>query len=61
MELIDLVTGLGGTSLLNANVFLRADEKTMGLDEWPEELNKKGALDLCTCGRKSFCTIAKFL
>jgi hypothetical protein len=36
--------GLGGTSLLNANVFLEADDKTMALDCWPVELGKPGAL-----------------
>lgn len=30
--------GLGGTSLLNANVFLEADDATMKMDAWPEEL-----------------------
>jgi choline dehydrogenase-like flavoprotein len=37
--------GLGGTSLLNANVFIEADDKTMEMDCWPEELRKPGALD----------------
>lgn len=36
--------GLGGTSLLNANIFLETDNKTMGLDYWPEELQKPDAL-----------------
>ncbi|KAH6684085.1 hypothetical protein B0J14DRAFT_646000 [Halenospora varia] len=30
--------GLGGTSLLNANVFLEADDKTMKMECWPDEL-----------------------
>jgi choline dehydrogenase-like flavoprotein len=30
--------GLGGTSLLNANVYLEADDATMKMDCWPEEL-----------------------
>ncbi|KAG9229136.1 hypothetical protein BJ875DRAFT_388006 [Amylocarpus encephaloides] len=30
--------GLGGTSLLNANVFMEADNGTMNLDIWPKEL-----------------------
>jgi choline dehydrogenase-like flavoprotein len=30
--------GLGGTSLLNANVFLEVDDATMKMDCWPEEL-----------------------
>lgn len=40
-----VASGLGGTSLLNANVFLRADPGTMSLCEWPEALRKTGALD----------------
>lgn len=36
--------GLGGTSLLNANIFLEADEGTMGMDSWPKDLRKPGAL-----------------
>lgn len=39
--------GLGGTSLLNANVFLEADDGTLSLDCWPEELRQKGALRKC--------------
>ncbi|KIJ48257.1 hypothetical protein M422DRAFT_74769 [Sphaerobolus stellatus SS14] len=38
-------SGLGGTSLLNANVFLRADAGTMSLPYWPEELSREGELD----------------
>jgi len=30
--------GLGGTSLINANVFLEADEDTLKLESWPEEI-----------------------
>ncbi|KAI0779458.1 cholesterol oxidase [Fomes fomentarius] len=37
--------GLGGTSLMNANVFLRADDDTMAMKAWPPELREKGALD----------------
>ncbi|EJT76957.1 cholesterol oxidase [Gaeumannomyces tritici R3-111a-1] len=37
--------GLGGTSLINANVFLPADQDTLSLNEWPPELQAKGALD----------------
>ncbi|KZO92761.1 FAD/NAD(P)-binding domain-containing protein [Calocera viscosa TUFC12733] len=35
-----VANGLGGTSLLNANVALRADERTLGLDVWPRELRE---------------------
>lgn len=40
-----VASGLGGTSLLNANVFLRADPGTMGLGEWPEDLRSAEALE----------------
>lgn len=36
--------GLGGTSLLNANVFLETDAKTMKMPCWPKELRKTNAL-----------------
>lgn len=40
--------GLGGTSLMNANVFLRADHGALGMPQWPEEIrNVPGALDPC--------------
>ncbi|KAI1076036.1 glucose-methanol-choline oxidoreductase [Whalleya microplaca] len=32
--------GLGGTSLMNANVFLEADKDTLQLEAWPEEIRK---------------------
>lgn len=38
--------GLGGTSLLNANVFLEADDKTMRLPCWPEEIRNNGVKEL---------------
>jgi choline dehydrogenase-like flavoprotein len=40
-----VANGLGGTSLLNANVFLEADDKTLAMDCWPEELREKGELE----------------
>ena len=40
-----VASGLGGTSLLNANIFLRADPGTMSLSEWPEDLKAEGALE----------------
>ena len=40
-----VANGLGGTSLLNANIFLEADKRTMAIDSaWPEELQRDGAL-----------------
>jgi hypothetical protein len=41
------MVGLGGTSLLNANVFLETDRKTLAMDTWPEEIRKSGALSHC--------------
>ena len=40
-----VASGLGGTSLLNANVFLRADPGTMNLPEWPQDLQTPDALE----------------
>lgn len=40
-----VASGLGGTSLLNANVFLPADSGTMSLPEWPKDLQAPHALD----------------
>ncbi|GME43003.1 glucose-methanol-choline oxidoreductase [Neofusicoccum parvum] len=38
--------GLGGTSLINANVFLECDKRTLALPAWPPELRKDpNALD----------------
>jgi hypothetical protein len=40
--------GLGGTSLLNSNVFLKADKKSLQLSEWPAEIRKDPTvLDKC--------------
>ncbi len=40
--------GLGGTSLLNSNVFLKADKKSLQLSEWPAEIrNDPTVLDKC--------------
>jgi len=40
--------GLGGTSLLNANVFLEADSKVLEMGVWPEELKGEDAWKKCT-------------
>ncbi|KAH7120954.1 hypothetical protein B0J11DRAFT_589799 [Dendryphion nanum] len=38
--------GLGGTSLINANVFLRADQRTLQLSQWPIDIrNNPECLD----------------
>lgn len=37
--------GLGGTSLINAGVALRADERVFADERWPPELRLPGALD----------------
>ncbi|KAM3073444.1 hypothetical protein ACMFMG_004660 [Clarireedia jacksonii] len=39
-----VANGLGGTSLLNANIFLEADDQTLAMDCWPEELRQEGEL-----------------
>ncbi|KAF2083168.1 FAD/NAD(P)-binding domain-containing protein [Saccharata proteae CBS 121410] len=35
-----VANGLGGTSLLNANVFLEADKRTLAMPMWPSEIRK---------------------
>lgn len=42
-----VANGLGGTSLLNANVFLRMDPKTNALKVWPPELRDAAELEPC--------------
>lgn len=43
-----VANGLGGTSLINANVFLRADHRALELSEWPAEIREDPAgLDKC--------------
>jgi hypothetical protein len=43
-----MANGLGGTSLINANVFLRADKKTLASNAWPKEIrNDPVCLDHC--------------
>jgi hypothetical protein len=39
--------GLGGTSLLNANVFLEADSRVLKMGVWPEELRGGDAWEKC--------------
>jgi FAD binding domain len=39
--------GLGGTSLLNANVFLEADSKVLNMNVWPEELRGESSWKKC--------------
>ncbi|ORY71697.1 glucose-methanol-choline oxidoreductase [Pseudomassariella vexata] len=41
-----VANGLGGTSLMNANVYLRADKATLSMEMWPEEIrNDPSSLD----------------
>ncbi|KAL5350902.1 hypothetical protein ACLOAV_004475 [Pseudogymnoascus australis] len=44
--------GLGGTSLLNANVFLEMDPGVMKMDIWPNELKKKADWEKCNSSQK---------
>lgn len=39
--------GLGGTSLLNANVFLESHPKVLDMEIWPEELRGRNARKKC--------------
>ena len=39
--------GLGGTSLLNANVFLEADQQVLNMNYWPAELKDEAAWEKC--------------
>ena len=42
--------GLGGTSLINANVFLEADHNTLAMKVWPPQIrNDPACLDKCKC------------
>ena len=41
-----VANGLGGTSLLNANVFLEADDGTLKLPCWPKEIREHGLKEL---------------
>lgn len=41
-------TGLGGTSLINANVFMEADKKTLAMNAWPPQIRDNvDVLDEC--------------
>ncbi|KAI1816726.1 FAD/NAD(P)-binding domain-containing protein [Poronia punctata] len=48
--------GLGGTSLINANVFLEADDDALQLEQWPEEIRKNRG-----CLKKYYEKAAKVL
>lgn len=42
------LAGLGGTSLMNANVFLEADADTLAMKVWPQQIREDpGCLDKC--------------
>jgi choline dehydrogenase-like flavoprotein len=42
-----LGNGLGGTSLLNANVFLESHPDVLNMEIWPEELRGKSSWEKC--------------
>jgi hypothetical protein len=44
---IDEVSGLGRTSLVNANVSLCVEDETLSMEEWPFEIHQYGSLDKC--------------
>jgi hypothetical protein len=42
--------GLGGSSLINAGVFLKADKRTLQKSPWPSEIKgNPSGLDMCEC------------
>lgn len=41
--------GLGGTSLINANVYLEADEQTLKQESWPREIRKDPKREMEKC------------
>jgi hypothetical protein len=42
------IIGLGGSSLINAGVFLKADEGTLHMSPWPSEIrDEPSILDEC--------------
>jgi nucleoid-associated protein YejK len=45
--------GLGGTSLINANVFMEADKETLTMKAWPPEIRENvDELDKCKSRRR---------
>jgi hypothetical protein len=45
--------GLGGTSLINANVFMEADKETLAMKAWPPEIRDNvDELDRCKSRRR---------
>lgn len=45
--------GLGGTSLMNANVFLEANHDALRMKAWPKEIRQDPAcLEPCKCTRQ---------
>lgn len=56
MSVYSLTTspGLGGTSLMNANVFLEANHDALGMKAWPREIREDpGCLDKCENARST--------
>jgi nucleoid-associated protein YejK len=46
--------GLGGTSLINANVFMEADKETLAMKAWPPEIRDNvDELDRCKSRRRT--------
>lgn len=46
--------GLGGTSLINAGVWLRPDERVLDSAEWPTEIKEKGLDEYYYCAERMF-------
>jgi choline dehydrogenase-like flavoprotein len=49
-----LGNGLGGTSLLNANVFLESHPDVLNMEIWPEELRGKSSWEKCQFSKYGF-------
>lgn len=52
-----LVKGLGGTSLVNGNIYLEADRSTLAASAWPSEITGDPEC-LEKCEHKYICTSA---
>lgn len=50
--------GLGGTSLINANVYLEADEQTLKQESWPREIRRDPKREMDKCKATSHVSIS---
>lgn len=58
LKLLTCLIGLGGTSLLNANIFIEADHRTLSQDVFPPEIrNNPSVLEECNLTLCSYLTL----